>query len=121
MGHKPWDQTVVRGALSCVQRVLAGYDLTVDAVTRRERRAMAVAAAARTANEVIERTRRSAGSLLNRLHLELRKIEARSDPEGELWAERMRLAAKDPIFADRVLAQPDPEAIVDEWHKSQPA
>jgi hypothetical protein len=31
MGHKPWDQAVVRGALSCVQRVLAGYDLTVDA------------------------------------------------------------------------------------------
>jgi hypothetical protein len=28
MGPKPWDQTVVRGALSCVQRVLAGYDLT---------------------------------------------------------------------------------------------
>jgi hypothetical protein len=80
-----------------------------------------VAAVARTASGEIDRARRSVGGLLDRLQLALRRIEASTDPLGAQWAEEMRIAAKDPAFTERVVAQPAPQDIIDDWYQSQPA
>ena len=78
-----------------------------------------IATTAKTADRAVENIRRALSRQLDRVQLQLRVVEVRSDPHIHAWADEMRRAARDGSLAEMARSQPTVDEIVDSWHLSK--
>lgn len=76
-----------------------------------------IAFSARSADRFVIAFRDQMGRQLDGLHVALRRVEAKHDPETKVWMDGVKAALADGSIWAQIESQPSPEELVEQYHQ----